>query len=106
MNAKLVDSLAQIIQTLTATERQELDAKLSNSDQSTDLVVVHDDTKSTNRSSRFHQWDQISDIDAAMLKAEFAQEDKIFAEAILPEYSSNLRQEDCAWAVVIFTLQI
>ncbi len=96
MNAKLVDSLAQIIQTLTAAERQELNAKLSNSGQSTDLVIAHDGTKSTNRSSRFQRWDQISDIDAAALKTEFAQEDKIFAEAILPEYSSNLQQEDYA----------
>jgi hypothetical protein len=64
MNAKLVDSLAQIIQ--------------------------------TDRSARFQQWDQISDADAVVLKAEFAQEDMIFAETILPEYSSNLQQEDYA----------
>jgi hypothetical protein len=87
MNAKLVDSLAQIIQTLTVAERQALDIKLSTPDQSNKL---------TNRSSQFQQWDRISDHDAAALKIEFAQEDTIFAETILPEYASNLQQEDYA----------
>jgi hypothetical protein len=79
MNAKLVDSLAQIIQTLTVAERKELDNKLSTPSQN---------NKPTNRSAQFQQWDRISDTDAAALKAEFAQEDIIFAETILPEYSS------------------
>jgi hypothetical protein len=87
MNAKLVDSLAQIIQTLTAAERQELDTKLSTPTQNSKII---------DRSTRFQQWDQVSDADAAALKAEFAQEDIIFAETILPEYSSNLQQEDYA----------
>jgi hypothetical protein len=43
------------------------------------------------------QWDcLVSDADAAALKAEFAQEDIIFAETMLPEYSWNLQQEDYA----------
>jgi hypothetical protein len=43
------------------------------------------------------QWDRlVSDADAAALEAEFAQEDTIFDEIILPEYSSNLQQEDYA----------
>jgi hypothetical protein len=83
MNTKLVDSLVQIIQTLTAAERKELDSKLS--------IPAQD-----SRSARFQQWDRISNADAATLKAEFAQEDITFAETILPEYSSNLQQEDCA----------
>jgi hypothetical protein len=87
MNAKLVDSLAQIIQTLTIAERQELDSKLSTPVKKSKII---------DRSARFQQWDQISDADAAVLKAEFAQEDMIFAETILPEYSSNLQQEDYA----------
>jgi hypothetical protein len=87
MNAKLVDSLAQIIQTLTIAERQELDSKLS---------TPAEKSKTIDRSARFQQWDQISDADAAVLKAEFAQEDMIFAETILPEYSSNLQQQDYA----------
>jgi hypothetical protein len=87
MNVKLVDSLAQIIQTLTIAERQELDSKLS---------APAEKSKIIDRSARFQQWDQISDADAAVLKAEFAQEDMIFAETILPEYSSNLQQEDYA----------
>jgi hypothetical protein len=96
MNAKLVDSLAQIIQTLTAAERKELNIKLSTPAQNTDLATAHGDTKPTNRSAQFQQWDRISDTDAAALKAEFAKEDIIFAETILPEYSSNLQQEDYA----------
>ena len=85
MNAKLVDSLAQIIQTLTTAERQELDTKLS---------TLVKNSKITDRLARFQQWDQISESDAAALKAEFTQEDIIFAETILPEYSSTLQQED------------
>jgi N-acetylmuramic acid 6-phosphate (MurNAc-6-P) etherase len=84
MNAKLVDSLAQIIQTLTEAERKELYAKLSAPG------------KNVNRSALFQQWDSISDIEAAALKAEFSQEDITFAEAILPAYSSKLQQEDYA----------
>jgi hypothetical protein len=87
MNAKLVNSLAQIIQTLTVAERKELNIKLS---------IPAQNNKSTNRSAQFQNWDRISDTDAAALKAEFAQEDIIFAETILPEYSSNLQQEDYA----------
>jgi hypothetical protein len=87
MNAKLVDSLAQIIQTLTIAERQELDNKLS---------APAEKNKIIDRSARFQQWDQIPDADAVVLKTEFAQEDMIFAETVLPEYSSNLQQEDCA----------
>jgi hypothetical protein len=87
MNAKLVDSLAQIIQTLTVAERKELDIKLSTPAQN---------DKPANRFAQFQDWDRISDTDAAALKAEFAQEDIIFAETILPEYSSNLQQEDYA----------
>jgi hypothetical protein len=88
MNAKLVDSLAQIIQTLTDVERKELDTKLSTPAQN---------SKITDRTTRFQQWDRlVSNADAAALKAEFAQEDIIFAETILPEYSSNLQQEDYA----------
>jgi hypothetical protein len=95
MNAKLVDSLAQIIQTLTAAERQELDLKLS-TPQNTDATIPYGGTKPIDRLSQFQQWDRISDIDAAALKAEFAQEDTIFAETILPEYLLNLQQEDYA----------
>ena len=88
MNTKLVDSLAQIIQTLTDAERKELDIKLSTPAQN---------SKITDRTARFQQWDRlVSDADAATLKAEFAQEDMIFAETILPEYFSNLQQEDYA----------
>jgi hypothetical protein len=37
---------------------------------------------------QFQQWDDISDEAAAMLKAEFAEEDQIMAEMILPVYSA------------------
>jgi hypothetical protein len=92
MNAKLVDSLAQIIQTLTDAERKELDTKLSALAQNSQTT---DRSRSvgSGESTRFQQWDRlVSDAEAAALKAEFAQEDIIFAETILPEYSSNLQQ--------------
>jgi hypothetical protein len=88
MNARLVDSLAQIIQTLTDAERKELDTKLS---------ALAQNSQITDRSTRFQQWDRlVSNAEAAALKAEFTQEDIIFTETILPEYSSNLQQEDYA----------
>jgi hypothetical protein len=87
MNQKLVDSLAQIIQTLTVAERKELDIRLS---------TPSSENAHISRSARFQHWDRISDVDAAALCAEFAEEDVIFAETILPDYSSTLQQEDCA----------
>lgn len=80
MNVRLVDSLIQIIQTLSVTERKLLDLQLA----------------TLRRSSQFQQWDQISDAEAAALKAEFAQEDVALAEALLPNHLANLQQQDCA----------
>ena len=97
MNAKLVDSLAQIIQTLTDAERKELDTKLSIPAKKNSKITDRSRSVGSGESTRFQQWDRlVSDADAAELKAEFAQEDIIFAETILPEYSSNLQQEDYA----------
>ncbi|MEH2227066.1 hypothetical protein [Nostoc sp.] len=39
-------------------------------------------------------WDTISDVDAAALKTEFANEDLAFAESVLTDYLSQLQQED------------
>ncbi|MEH2173065.1 hypothetical protein [Nostoc sp.] len=39
-------------------------------------------------------WDAISDVDAAALKTEFANEDLAFAESVLTDYLSQLQQED------------
>ncbi len=39
-------------------------------------------------------WDTISDVDAAVLKSEFANEDLAFAESVLTDYLSQLQQED------------
>jgi hypothetical protein len=86
MNAKLVDSLVQIIQTLTDAERKELDTNITDRSRSV----------GSGKLTRFQQWDSLSDADVTALKAEFAQKDIIFAETILPEYSSNLQQEDYA----------
>lgn len=91
MNAKLVDSLAQIIQSLTDAERKELDTKLSTLAQNS-KITDRSRSVGSGESTRFQQWDRlVSDADAAELKAEFAQADIIFAETILPEYSSNLQ---------------
>ena len=80
MNVRLVDSLIQIIRALSVTERKLLDSQLAASRQSL----------------QFQQWDQISDAEAAALKAEFAQEDVVLAEALLPDHLTNLQQQDCA----------
>ncbi|MEH1950699.1 MAG: hypothetical protein V7K77_27640 [Nostoc sp.] len=39
-------------------------------------------------------WDAISDVEAAVLKTEFANEDLAFAESVLTDYLSQLQQED------------
>lgn len=39
-------------------------------------------------------WDAISDIEAAALQTEFADEDLAFAESVLTDYLSQLQQED------------
>lgn len=39
-------------------------------------------------------WDAISDIEAAALKTEFADEDLAFVESVLTDYLSRLQQED------------
>ncbi len=80
MNAKLVDSLIQIIQSLSVSERKLLDSRLA----------------TLQRPSQFQQWDQISDAEAAALKAEFAQEDVALAEALLPDHFTHIQQQDCA----------
>jgi hypothetical protein len=60
MNAKLVDSLAQIIQTLTIAERQELDTKLSTPVQNSKITDRSRSVGSA-ESARFQQWDQVSE---------------------------------------------
>jgi hypothetical protein len=41
-------------------------------------------------------WDAISDVEAAVLKTEFADEDLAFAESVLTDYLPQLQQEDAA----------
>jgi hypothetical protein len=50
--------------------------------------------QSLREKSRFQQWDRISEEEAQALQNEFAQEDIGFSESILPDYLSQLEQED------------
>lgn len=50
--------------------------------------------QSLQEKSRFQQWDRISEEEAQALQNEFAQEDIGFSESILPDYLSQLEQED------------
>jgi hypothetical protein len=50
--------------------------------------------QSLQQNSRFQKWDCISDEEAQALQKEFAQEDIGFSESILPDYLSQLEQED------------
>jgi DNA-binding helix-hairpin-helix protein with protein kinase domain len=50
--------------------------------------------QSLQENSRFQKWDRISDEEAQALQNEFAQEDIGFSESILPDYLSQLEQED------------
>jgi hypothetical protein len=49
---------------------------------------------SLQRKKLTQHWDAISDVEAAALKTEFADEDLAFAESILTDYLSRLQQED------------
>ncbi|WP_341732428.1 hypothetical protein [Microcoleus sp. EPA2] len=42
----------------------------------------------------FREWDDISDEEAAVLKAEFSAEDLAFAEVVLSDYLPQLQQQD------------
>jgi hypothetical protein len=42
----------------------------------------------------FQEWDDISDEEAAVLKAEFTTEDLAFAEVALSDYLPRLQQQD------------
>ncbi|MEH1985748.1 hypothetical protein [Nostoc sp.] len=55
---------------------------------------VLDFTISLQKKKLTQQWDAISDVEAAALKTEFANEDLAFAESVLTDYLSQLQQED------------
>jgi hypothetical protein len=50
--------------------------------------------QSLQQDALFQNWDDISDQEAEALKAEFAQEDIDFSEAIMTDFKSQLEQED------------
>lgn len=49
---------------------------------------------SLQKKKRFQDWDTISDQEAAIIKAEFADEDLRLAQAVLTDYFHQLEQED------------
>ncbi|MEH2379205.1 MAG: hypothetical protein V7K27_10015 [Nostoc sp.] len=49
---------------------------------------------SLHKKKLIQHWDAISDVEAAALKTEFADEDLAFAESVLTDYLSQLQQED------------
>ncbi|GBF82223.1 hypothetical protein [Aphanothece sacrum] len=50
--------------------------------------------QSLQRNSLYEKWDNITDAEAQALQDEFAQEDVSIAESILPDYLSQLEEED------------
>ena len=50
--------------------------------------------KSVSKKQLFREWDDISDEEAAVLKAEFSAEDLAFAEVALSDYLPQLQQQD------------
>lgn len=51
---------------------------------------------SLHRKQKFQDWDQVSEEEAAALKAEFAEEDLASSETVLTNYLYQLQQEDLA----------
>ncbi|MCC5627266.1 hypothetical protein LC613_03430 [Nostoc sphaeroides CHAB 2801] len=77
----------------TATIHRQLLEILSQLPKSSQEEVL-DFATSLQKKKLTQQWDAISDVEAAALKTEFADEDLAFAESVLTDYLSQLQQED------------
>lgn len=93
MSQAILNQIVNQLEMLEILELQELDRAigkyLAQKQQAT-----QQNQKSANKKQLFREWDDISDEEAAVLKAEFGAEDLAFAEVVLSDYLPGLQQQD------------
>ena len=95
MSQAIFNQIVSQLEMLEVLELQELERTiqkyLAEKGQGVRGNVVH---KFEDKKELFREWDRISDQEAAMLKADFAEEDVAYSEAVLGDYFYRLQQED------------
>ncbi|MEG3838042.1 hypothetical protein QUA46_26810 [Microcoleus sp. MON2_D6] len=95
MSQAILKQIVNQLEMLEVLELQELERViwkyLADKQQATQKYLLQ---KSANKKQLFREWDDISDEEAAILKAEFAAEDLAFAEVALSDYLPRLQQQD------------
>ncbi|WP_377479199.1 MAG: hypothetical protein P2A85_09830 [Microcoleus anatoxicus] len=93
MSQAILNQIVNQLEMLEFFELQELDRAigkyLAQKQQAT-----QQNQKLAKKKQLFREWDDISDEEAAVLKAEFATEDLAFAEVALSDYLPRLQQQD------------
>ncbi len=93
MSQAILNQIVNQLEMLEVFELQELDRAigkyLAQKQQAT-----QQNQKLAKKKQLFREWDDISDEEAAVLKAEFAAEDFAFAEVALSDYLPRLQQQD------------
>jgi len=95
MSQTILNKIVNQLEMLDFFELQQLDHTLQKylAEKRQDTQQNHRQ-KYANKKLLFRQWDDISDEDAAAIKAEFAAEDLAFAEVSLSDYLPQLQQQD------------
>ncbi|MEG5048320.1 hypothetical protein [Microcoleus sp. B4-C1] len=95
MSQAILKQIVNQLEMLEVLELQELDRViwkyLADKQQATQQYLLQ---KYANKKQLFREWDDISDEEAAILKAEFAAEYLAFAEVALSDYLPRLQQQD------------
>ncbi|MEG3850485.1 hypothetical protein QT971_25385 [Microcoleus sp. herbarium19] len=93
MSQAILNQIVNQLEMLEFFELQELDRAigkyLAQKQQAT-----QQNQKLAKKKQLFREWDDISDEEAAVLKAEFSAEDLAFAEVALSDYLPRLQQQD------------
>ena len=93
MSQAILNQIVNQLEMLEFFELQELDRAigkyLAQKQQAT-----QQNQKLAKKKQLFREWDDISDEEAAVLKAEFSAEDLAFAEVVLSDYLPQLQQQD------------
>lgn len=95
MSQAILKQIVNQLEMLEFLELQELERViwkyLADKQQATQQYLLQ---KSANKKQLFREWDDISDEEAAVLKAEFSTEDLAFVEVVLSDYLPQLQQQD------------
>lgn len=78
------ERLLKVLAALSSSQQQEV----------LDFALFLHQQELANQKELFQQWDAISDDEASVLKAEFAEDDEAIAAAALQNYLTLLQRED------------